>query len=119
MRNKKYSVSSFSFPRDKEEIVEQAEIIAGRERSSLSRLIIYLLEQYVKVHAAGNPSFELNKWIEQPEFIGDPALRETNEKWDKYLLQCDDKDLSQLEGTFKTRAEQAKNAYLKKKGFRK
>ncbi len=116
---KKYSVSSFSFPRDKEEIVEQAEIIAGRERSSLSRIIISLLEGYVKVHAAGNPSFELNKWMEQPEFVGDPALRETNEKWDRYLNTCDPNDLAQLMGTFEVRAKQAKHVFMKKQGFRK
>jgi hypothetical protein len=116
---KKFSVSSFSFPRDKEEVVEQAEIIANRERTSLSRLIVSLLEDYVKVHAAGNPSFELTKWVEEPEFKGDPAIGESNEKWDKYLLECDDKDLSRLQGTFKKREEQAKNAYLKKRGFRK
>jgi hypothetical protein len=117
MRNKKYSVSSFSFPRDKEEIVEQAEEIANRERSSLSRLIISLLEDYVRTHAAGNPSFELNKWIEKPEFIGDPALRESNDKWDRYLDSCDEKDLQQLMGTFQKRLQQTNQSWKKKKGF--
>jgi hypothetical protein len=116
---KKFVISSFSFPRDKEEIIDQAEEIASRERISFSSLVMNLIENYVKVHGSGNPSFELNKWIEEPEFRSDPAVAETNEKWDRYLSECDEKDLSRLQGTFKTREEQAKNAYLKKKGFRK
>lgn len=116
---KKYSVSSFSFPRDKEEVVEQAEAIATRERTSLSRLIISLLEAFVKTHAAGNPSFELNKWIEQPEFVGDPAVREQNDKWDRYLETCEENDLQALMGTFQKRYQQASSSWKKKKGFTK
>ena len=93
---KRYSVSSFSFPRDKEDLVEQAEIIAQRERLSLSKLILSLLERYVKTHGSGNPSFEITKWVEEPEFMADPAVAETNEKWDRYLSQCDDKELSKI-----------------------
>jgi hypothetical protein len=111
---KKSIVSAFSFPRNKEGIVEEAEMIAKRERISLSRLILTLLESYVKTHGSGNPAFELDKWIDQPEFMADPAVREKNEKWDKYLSQCDGKDLQQLEGTFQFRAQQARKAWLEK-----
>jgi hypothetical protein len=107
-------VSSFSFPKDKEEIIYQATIIAARERTSLSGLILSLLETYVKTHGSGNPSYEITKWAEQPEFVADPAIREKNEKWDKYLSQCDAKDLQQLEGTFQLRAKQARKAWLEK-----
>ena len=110
---------TFYVPDEFKPIYKEFKRIANREDRPVAEIIREMIGEYVKVHAEGNPSFELDKWVEQPEFVGDPALRETNEKWDKYLAQCDDKDLSQLEGTFKTRAEQAKNAYLKKKGFRK
>ena len=111
---KKSIVSAFSFPKHKENIIEQAEIIAARERTSLSGLIVSLLETYVKTHGSGNPSYEITKWMEQPEFIADPAVREKNEKWDKYLSQCEPKDLQQLEGTFQLRAKQARKAWLEK-----
>lgn len=116
---KKSIISSISFPRDKELVIEEFEKIAERERMSFSELVVSLIEKHVAVHAAGNPSFELDKWVEEPEFKGDPALREDNQKWDKYLEQCDEKDLAQLQGVFQVREKQAKDAWLKKKGFRK
>ena len=110
---------SFSYPSQKEPIVDELRVIAARERKSTSELIMYLIEGYVKTHATGNPSFEIDNWIEQPEFIGDPALRETNDKWDRYLDSCDEKDLQQLMGTFQKRLQQTNQSWKKKKGFTK
>ena len=107
-------VSSFSIPSDKQWILYHAAAIAAREKTTVSALIVSLLESYVKTHESGNPSYELNKWMDNPEFKADPAVREKNEKWDKYLSQCDPKDLQQLEGTFQLRAKQARKAWLEK-----
>ena len=116
---KKFVISSFSFPRDQEPIMEEAEKIAAREGKSFSEFLFERIKEYVSIHSAGNPSFEITKWIEKPEFKGHPAVCESNEKWDKYLNQSDEKEISQLEGTFLLRAKQAREAWLKKKGLRK
>lgn len=112
---KKHFISSFSYPREKETVVDEAEKIARRENTTLSNLITSLLEGYVRTHSSGNPSFVLSKWIEQPEFVGDPAVREQNDKWDRYLDTCEDKDLQQLMGVFKMRYEQAAKSWKKKR----
>lgn len=93
--------------------------ITTREGKPMNRVLQDLMAQYVKTHAGGNPSFEIDKWIEQPEFIGDPALRETNDKWDRYLASCEEKDLQALMGVFQKRLQQTNQSWRKKKGFTK
>ena len=111
-------MASFSFPTwTKRTIVEQSEDIAAEKGMHMSRIIMHYWRIYVKTHASGNPSFEIDKWIEKPEFIGDPALRESNDKWDRYLDSCDEKDLQELMGTFQKRLQQTNQSWKKKKGF--
>jgi hypothetical protein len=112
---KKHIIGTFSYPREKEQIVELADTIAKREGLSFSEFIMKIIGDYVSVHAAGNPSYELTKWVEEPQFKADPAVREGNETWDKYLEQCDKNDLAQLMGTFKVRYDQAKKSWIDKR----
>jgi poly-D-alanine transfer protein DltD len=110
----KHFITSFSSPADKEPIIEGLDKIAKRENISFSELVNEIIEDYVKKHSAGNPNFEISKWVEEPEFMADPAVRESNDKWERYLASCDEKDLAQLMGTFKKRLEQTNHAWHNK-----
>ena len=67
------NVSSFSYKEDKEAIVNELDIIAAREGKRKSEIIVSLIEEYVKAHSAGNDSFKLDNWSEDPEFKAVPT----------------------------------------------
>jgi hypothetical protein len=83
--------------KDKIPVFEKMKEIAKREGRPLSAIIWSLLEEYVKKHGEGNPSFRLEKWIEQPNFKAFPTLGEIPDfdklmKEDpKYLMELKDK----------------------------
>lgn len=58
-------------------ILEKAKEVAKREGKPLSELIFTLLQDYIKKHGSGNPSFEITKWVEKPDFKAYPTLGET------------------------------------------
>jgi hypothetical protein len=89
--------------------------VAAREGKPMNQIIQALMADYIKKHGNGNPSFEITKWVEEPKFKADPAVREGNETWDKYLSQCDKNDLAQLMGTFQVRYNQAKKSWIDKR----
>ena len=54
-------------PREFSEIVKKAREIARREGRSLSKLVMDLLRDYVRVHEPGNPQLPLTKFVEGAE----------------------------------------------------
>jgi hypothetical protein len=111
---KRNVIGTISYPEDFEPVMQGFRIVAARERKSVSELMRDVIEQYVKVHGEGNPSYELSKWVDQPEFIGDPAVREDNRKWDRYLEQCDMREIEKLETVFMSRVKQCKDEWSRK-----
>jgi hypothetical protein len=111
----RHIITSFSYPPEKEEVFYEAGVLAARERKSLSEFIVGLVEAHVKAHASGNPNYELDKWQDNPEFLVVPALLEANEKWDKYLDSCDEKELARIQGCSQVITKKAKDQTFKKK----
>jgi len=54
-------------PREFSEIVKKAREIARREGRSLSKLVMDLLRDYVRVHEPGNPQLPLTRFVEGAE----------------------------------------------------
>ena len=85
---KKFVVTSFSYPQEKDPIVHELSVIAARERKSSSEIIVDLVEAFVKAHSSGNDSFKLDNWQEDPEFQAAPTIFSDPQKWFKYLSDC-------------------------------
>ncbi len=74
------------------EQMEALEEIRWRERQSMSSIIRRAVHEYIKAHGSGNDTFTLDNWKEDPEFQAVPTLFSDNERWIKYVDQCDKKD---------------------------
>jgi hypothetical protein len=81
-------VASFSYKEDKEQFLTELNVIAAREGKHKSEIIIALIEEYVKAHAAGNDSFKLDNWQADPEFQAAPTIFSDPQKWFRYLTDC-------------------------------
>jgi len=82
------------------QIMDKAIELARTEGLSLNKLIIKALEEYIKRHGQGNPSFPLDKWVENIEFKAFPTL---GDKPNPRLLNTLDNDMLE---------EYAQNAWL-------
>ena len=51
-----------------------AEEIASREKKTLSQLFVEFAEKLSTEHGDGNPAYQLDKWVENPEFLATPAF---------------------------------------------
>ena len=89
-------VTSISYPKSKEEVLDELKVIAVREKKSQSELIIELIEQYVKAHAAGNPNFRIEDWASNTELIAIPALMSDRQKLADYVKKEDAKELAKV-----------------------
>lgn len=115
-RPKEYKTRVFFSLSCEEALLSDFIKIAKREGKPTNNLLQELMAKYVKVHGDGNPSFSLEPFLENPLFVADPAIRETNEIWEKYLSQhCSEKELAHFQGIFKTRYNQSVIAWKKKK----
>ncbi|MGD1837494.1 MAG: ribbon-helix-helix domain-containing protein [Nitrososphaeraceae archaeon] len=84
--------SNFSFYMDVE--LDQAiDQIRWREHVSKSEIVRRAVEEYVKNHSAGNSTFTLDNWNDEPNFKVMPSLSAKLNKWDEYLDSCERKDL--------------------------
>jgi hypothetical protein len=59
-------------------ILEAARAVAARENRSLSQLAEDLFTEYLKAHAAGNPSVPLDKFLSNPRYVACPTLLEAH-----------------------------------------
>jgi len=60
--------------KDREPVFEQVKEIAKRERKPVAEIIFELLEEYVKEHGQGNPSFKLDDFVEKKVIEALPTL---------------------------------------------
>lgn len=77
-------IVSFSFKEDKEPVVQEFKKIAKREGKDKSKLLIEIIEEYVKVHSAGNSTFKLDDF-QDPDFKAMPATMSSKDKWSKFI----------------------------------
>ena len=89
-------VLSISYKEEKEGILTELDVIAARERKSRSEMIVSLIEEYVRAHGSGNDSFKLDNWQDDPEFQAVPTILAEKEKWDSYLEECNDEELTKI-----------------------
>ena len=75
---------TFSVSEEMKPIVDKFKEICQREGKSMSKMLVELIEDYVKRHANGNPAIPLDRWTEDKEFIACPTLGEP--PW-KYNLE--------------------------------
>jgi len=89
-------IESFSYTEKKIDIMKELENIARREGKKKSEFIVSILEEYVKTHAAGNTTFRLDNWQENPEFQAVPTLFTSYDKWKDYVDSSTSQDKRKL-----------------------
>jgi len=72
------------------ELAERLREHAKKEGEKLSRVVEKAIEDYLKDHYRGNPAFQLDKWVEDKEFVAMPTL---GEKPNPELVQNMDNDM--------------------------
>ena len=75
---------NMSFYVDTEE-VKVLDDIRWREHMSLSEIVRKAIKEYIKIHAAGNDTYKLTEWAENPNFIAMPATMSNTSKWNEYV----------------------------------
>lgn len=89
-------VTSFSYPKGKEDILTEFKVISIREGKSQSEVLVHLIEEYVKAHGSGNDSFKLDNWQEDPGFQAVPTIFSDPQKWYRYLQDCTPEERSKI-----------------------
>ena len=54
------------------------------------------LAEYVRQHKEGNDHFKLDTWQEDPDFRAMPTILASKDKWNEYIKQCNDQELTKL-----------------------
>ena len=73
--------SSFLMPKS---LHKKFKEIAAREERDMRDILNEQVQEYVKIHGSGNPSFKLDNW-QEPDFKMCPALFSKSDKWIKYF----------------------------------
>ena len=89
-------IKSFSYKPDKEPIISELGVIAAREKKDASKIIVELIEEYVRNHAEGNSTFKLDNWNEDPDFQALPTFLSNTEKWIACYKNSNEKDRTKL-----------------------
>ncbi len=77
---------------------EQLEIfkdIARKERRKIKEIHKQLIEDYIKEHGDGNPSYTLDHFDDK-NFLATPAYHRPLSVWESYLTKCSDKHYKQF-----------------------
>jgi len=74
---------STSFRLEQEEY-DEVEKIRWREHADLGEIVRRAVQDYIKIHAAGNEAFKLDDF-QDPNFIAMPATMSPDEKWNEYI----------------------------------
>ena len=86
-------IKSFSYDAEKEQqIIEEFEKIAQREKKKFSGLAIEAMKEYVEKHKDGNNQMRLDS----PCLRAIPQLESSFEKWNKFLEGCNSQELQDL-----------------------
>ena len=88
-------MTSFSYKEEKESMVEEFDRIARREGKGKSELLVQLIEEYVKVHSSGNPSFTIDQF-QDSSFQAVPAYFADRKKIKEHYKNSNQKDRTKL-----------------------
>lgn len=72
------------------------EEIRWRERQSMSSIIRKAVQEYIKAHGAGNDTFRLDNWSQDPTFQAVPTIFSDPVNWFKYLSDCKPEERSRI-----------------------
>ena len=88
-------IKTISFGKEKESIFLEFQKIALREGKDTSKMIVHLMEEYVKIHSSGNPSFTIDQF-QDPSFQAVPAYYSDQQKWVNHYKNSNDRDRTNL-----------------------
>ena len=58
-----------------------------------SKVIVQLIEDYVKAHSEGNDTFKLDTWVNDSNFKAIPTILEHDKgKWVNYVNSCNESE---------------------------
>ena len=84
--------TSLHWPKGREILWQKFKKIAEREGRSMSRILVGMIEEYVRVHEPGNPQKRLDMILEGEKgpdprcgICGDPAERRYRTRWVEYF----------------------------------
>ena len=69
------------------ELYDKLKDILRKERTSVGDWLVNTIEDYVKIHGDGNPSFTLDQFTDD-NFLATPAYHRPKEIWKSYLIKC-------------------------------
>ena len=88
-------IKTISFGKEKEQVFLEFKKIAAREGKDTSKMLVSLMEEYVKQHSSGNPSFTLEQF-QDPNFHAVPTILATLDIWDKHFTEANEKERDEL-----------------------
>jgi len=88
-------IKTISFGKEKEQVFLEFKKIAAREGKDLSKLVVQCMEEYVKIHSSGNPSFTIDQF-QDPGFQAIPAYVSNKDKWISHYKNSNEKDKTKL-----------------------
>lgn len=76
--------------------------ILRKERMPIGDWLQSQIDEYNKVHGDGNPTFTLDHFVEDANFLATPAFHRPIHTWKSYLTKCTDSEykewVAQIEG---------------------
>ena len=79
-----------------ERLVSEMDEIRWRERKSFNEMLNKAVNEYIEHHKEGNETFKLDQWQDDPDFLALPATMASKEKWQRYVSECNNEELTQL-----------------------
>ena len=81
----------------RKQLLSEIETMPDFAKKSHSEIIEMALEEFFKIHGKGNPSFKLDFWTDNPEFIAIPALLAEKSQRNKWIeLQAQKRNYTDL-----------------------
>ena len=81
-------ITTIYFPDENE--YEMIKELAYKERKTVSQIIRQALDDYCKSHGTENKPIDIEKYLENPEFLSTPNYFEPIKTWKSYVRKCSD-----------------------------
>ena len=83
---------NFRFDEDKFQKLKE---LAIKERIELKTLLGSLIDDYLKVHGDGNPTYKITDFVDE-NFMCCPAFYRDGLAWENYIKKSDDKEKQKI-----------------------
>ena len=81
-------ITTIYFPDENE--YEKIKELAYKERKTFSQIVREALDDYCKSHGTENKSIDIEKFLENPEFLSTPNFFAEIKTWETYATKCTD-----------------------------